>query len=120
MHELSIAEALLDIVLEHAGERRVTQVEVEVGHLRQVVPDALSFAFELLAADTAAQGAELVLREIEVRGRCRGCGSVSPQSGFPLLCRACGATNVEIVSGEELRVQSIEVTDEEPVLEEAR
>jgi hydrogenase nickel incorporation protein HypA/HybF len=120
MHELSIAEAVLGIVLEHAGGRRVTQVEVKVCHLRQVVPDALGFAFELLAAGTAAEGAELVLQEVELRARCRSCGEVSEQRSFPLRCQGCGALSLEIVSGEELRVQSIEVTDEEPVLEEAR
>jgi Zn finger protein HypA/HybF involved in hydrogenase expression len=45
---------------------------------------------------------------------------VSEQRSFPLRCQGCGALSLEIVSGEELRVQSIEVTDEEPVLEEAR
>lgn len=120
MHELSIAQAVMAIVAEHAGERRVTRVEVEVGHLRQVVPDALRFAFELVAQDTVAEGAELSLREVPVRARCRACGTTSPQRRFPLACGTCGGVDLEIVSGEELRVLSLEVTDEQPVLEEAR
>ena len=50
MHELSIAEAVVAIVDRHAGGRTVRKVELKVGHLRQVVPDALTFAFELLTA----------------------------------------------------------------------
>jgi hydrogenase nickel incorporation protein HypA/HybF len=117
MHELSIAEAILGIVEEHAGGRVVTRVEVEVGHLRQVMPDALRFVFQLVAQDTVADGADLVLHEIAVKGCCRACGALSWQKGFPLRCASCGAVELEIVSGEELLVESIEVTDEQPVLE---
>jgi hydrogenase nickel incorporation protein HypA/HybF len=118
MHELSIAQAILAVVSEHAAGRRVTRVEVEVGHLRQVVPSALAFAFELVAADTEAEGAALVLHEVPVRVRCQACGAHSPQAGFPLHCPACGGFEVHIVRGDELSVESLEVTDEHPVLEE--
>jgi hydrogenase nickel incorporation protein HypA/HybF len=118
MHELSIADALLAIVAEHSDGRRATRVDVEVGHLRQVVPSALSFAFELLAKDTSAEGAELCLHEIPVRARCRPCGAVTRQDRFPMGCAACHGTDLEIVTGEELRVVSLEVSDEQPVLEE--
>jgi hydrogenase nickel incorporation protein HypA/HybF len=118
MHELSIVEAILAIVEEHAGGRAVTRVEVEVGRLRQVVPDALRFAFQLLAHDTVADGADLVLHEVAVEGCCRACGAMSRQEGFPLRCARCGAVELEIVSGEELLVELIEVTDEQPILEE--
>ena len=43
MHELSIAEALVAIAARHAGDRQVVRVEVRLGHLRQVVPQALEF-----------------------------------------------------------------------------
>lgn len=112
MHELSIAEAVLGIVLDHAGERRVSRVEVRVGALRQVVPEALQFAFELLVRDTVAEDAELELESVEASGRCRGCGAYSSWRGFPLRCHACGGLEVEIRSGEELLVEAIEVTDE--------
>jgi hydrogenase nickel incorporation protein HypA/HybF len=59
MHELSIAEAIVDVAVRHAAGRRVTKVEVSVGALRQVVPDALDFAFGLVARGTALDGAEL-------------------------------------------------------------
>ncbi|HZU39482.1 MAG TPA: hydrogenase maturation nickel metallochaperone HypA [Solirubrobacteraceae bacterium] len=118
MHELSIAEAVLAIVGEHAGERRVTRVEVSVGALRQVSPPALSFAFELLSSGTAAEGAELVLREVPARGRCRECGATSRLAGFPFCCQRCGALEPEIVSGEELCVESLDVTDEPVPVEE--
>ena len=109
MHELAIAESIIGVATRHARGRRVTRVEVTVGHLRQVVPSALEFAFELVAP-----GVELVLNEVPAAGRCRSCGIESRLDGFPLLCPACGA-DVEVTAGEELRVESLDVEEEEEV-----
>jgi hydrogenase nickel incorporation protein HypA/HybF len=113
MHELSIAEAVVAIAERHAAGRRVARVEVAVGHLRQVVPSALEFAFQLVTQGTALDGAELVLEEVPARGRCRGCGAVSTLDGFPLTCAACGGWDVAVVAGEELRVESLDLEGEE-------
>ena len=107
MHELSIADALLGIALRHADGRRIESVEVKVGHLRQVVPDALLFAWTLVADGTAAQEAELIIEEIPAAGVCRGCGTQSEWDAFPLACRACGSIDVELVRGAELLVDAL-------------
>jgi hydrogenase nickel incorporation protein HypA/HybF len=112
MHELSIADAVVAIASRHAGDRRVTRVELKVGHLRQVVPDALRFAFELVAVGTPVEGAELVMDVIPAAGVCRECGTESELPGFPLLCAACGSAAVELVCGEELLVDALELEDE--------
>ena len=111
MHELAIAEAVVAIAERHARGRRVRSVEVEVGHLRQVVPAALEFAFELVARGTAVEGAELVLRAVSVSGRCRDCGAHSAMPGLPPACGRCGSVDVEIVTGEELRVDALELEE---------
>ena len=113
MHELSIAQALIDIALAHAGGRRVTLVEVKVGHLRQVVPDALAFAFELASAGTPVEGAALELEEVPAAGRCRACETESELPRFPLLCPRCGSADVAVLRGEELLVESLELEDRE-------
>ena len=113
MHELSIAEAIVAIADRHARGRQVTRVEVAIGHLRQVVPSALEFAFELVARGTALDGAELVLEEVPAAGRCRTCGTESRLAGFPLICPPCGSADVEVIAGEELRVESLDVEEEE-------
>ena len=96
MHELSIASAIVAIAERHAAGRRVIAVEVRVGHLRQVVPDSLAFAFELVA-----------------EGRCRVCATDGPLTAFPLQCAACGGLDVEVIRGEELLVDSLELEEEE-------
>jgi hydrogenase nickel incorporation protein HypA/HybF len=111
MHELAIAESVVDIAVRHAAGRRVARVELEVGHLRQVVPSALSFAFELVAQGTPVEGAELSMREVEAGGRCRSCGADTPLPSFPLACASCGGIDVEITRGEELRVEALELEE---------
>jgi hydrogenase nickel incorporation protein HypA/HybF len=111
MHELSIAESVLAIASEHAAGRPVCRVEVKVGHLRQVVPSALELAFELVAHGTAADGAELAIEEVPAAGVCRACGARSVLAGFPLTCASCGGLDLEVVAGEELYVDSIELEE---------
>jgi hydrogenase nickel incorporation protein HypA/HybF len=113
MHELSIAQAVVAIVERHAAGRRVTRVELRVGHLRQVVPGALELAFALVARDTVAQDAELDLEQVPAVGRCRACAAESDLDGLPLLCRTCGGWDLEIVRGEELEVHALELDDEQ-------
>lgn len=115
MHELSIAEAVVDIACRHAAGRRIASVEVRVGHLRQVVPDALAFAFELVAEGTAAEGAALAIVEVPPAGRCRACGAEAELEGFPLLCPRCGSADLEVRRGEELLVDSLEVEEREMI-----
>ena len=114
MHELAIAEAIASIA-EHQGRgRRVTRVEVEVGQLRQVVPDALAFGFELVTQGTALEGAQLALDEIPVRLACRSCAAETEADGFPFACKECGSLDVEVTDGEQLQVVAL-VLEDEPV-----
>jgi hydrogenase nickel incorporation protein HypA/HybF len=114
MHELSLAESVVRIAAAHADGRPVAKVELQVGHLRQVVPSALAFAFELVAQGTPVEGAELVMQMVPAAGRCRACGIESELPGFPLQCGACGGLDLELLRGEELLVDALEL--EEAVL----
>jgi hydrogenase nickel incorporation protein HypA/HybF len=108
MHELSIAQAVVAIAARHAEGRRVCRIEVKVGHLRQVVPAALEFAFQVLTEGTEMDGAELVIEEVPARTRCRACQAVTTTDQFPLACAGCHALDVELVAGEELLVDALE------------
>jgi hydrogenase nickel incorporation protein HypA/HybF len=111
MHELSIADAIVRIACTHAGERQIETVEIKVGHLRQVVPDSLAFAFTLVAEGTVAEGAELVMDVVPAAGVCRACGVESELPGFPLACARCGGLDIELVRGEELLVDTLTMVE---------
>jgi hydrogenase nickel incorporation protein HypA/HybF len=109
MHELAIAESVVSSVLERTEGRRVNVVRLRVGRLSGVVPDALTFCFELAAAGTALAGATLQVVEEDGRAHCRTCGRDFALGDAFLLCD-CGSADVELVSGRELCVTSVEVT----------
>jgi hydrogenase nickel incorporation protein HypA/HybF len=111
MHELSIADAVVRIASDHACGRRVTKVTLKVGHLRQVVPSALEFGFELVAHGTTVEGAELEIEDVQTAVRCRRCGGDTALREFPLQCGRCESFDVDIVAGEELFVESLELEE---------
>jgi hydrogenase nickel incorporation protein HypA/HybF len=112
MHELSIASAVLDVVERHAEGRPVSRVELKVGHLRQVVPQALEFAWQLVAEGTVADGAELAMEEVPATVRCARCGAESTLTAFPARCAACGSLDTDVTGGDELLVDALELQEE--------
>lgn len=114
MHELSIATAVLNTALKHADDRPVSEVGVRVGALRQVVPDSLCFYFDIVARDGPCEGARLTLTEVEARLRCRGCAQKWTPLWAEFRCPKCSGGDVEVLAGEELLVDYIEVEEPQP------
>jgi hydrogenase nickel incorporation protein HypA/HybF len=79
-----------------------------VGVAAAVVPDALTFCFDIVAADTIASGAELVVETIALRAACRGCAAEFEAASLVSGCPNCGAYGPRWLSGRELRVKSID------------
>jgi hydrogenase nickel incorporation protein HypA/HybF len=111
MHELAIAESIVRISSDHANGRQVTKIWLKVGHLRQIVPSALTFSFELVAQGTPVEAAELEIEQIPAIGLCQGCETESQLKEFPLQCQACGSFDLTILRGEELFVESLELEE---------
>lgn len=114
MHEMAIAEAIVGVVEREADGRAVRKIGVVVGHLRQVVPSALAFNFDLVTMGTVAEGAELELEHVPAAGVCADCGEETEMASFPLSCGTCGGMDVEITRGEELRVDWLELEEPAP------
>jgi hydrogenase nickel incorporation protein HypA/HybF len=113
MHELSVASAVLNTAVKHAGTRDVSVVSLRVGKLRQVVPDSLSFYFDIVSRDTVCEGARLELTEIDARLGCSDCAQEWQPDIPAFRCPRCESAAVQILAGEELEVDYIEVEDEE-------
>jgi len=116
MHEFSICEQLLRIVLEEwerltPRPRRLAAVRIAVGRLQQIVPETMQSAFETLARGTPAEGARLELRHVPVRVRCSECGAEREVIPPDFACPACGSVRVTIVAGRDLSIESLEVED---------
>jgi len=114
MHELALADAAVAICRRHADGRPVARVGVEVGALRQVVPDAFRFAFELLAEGTELAGAELEIVQVPTRVACRACDEETELATLPLACPRCGWPDIDVVAGEECHVAWLEIDQPVP------
>jgi hydrogenase nickel incorporation protein HypA/HybF len=109
MHELGIAQEVVALVADHAGGK-VTRVVLEIGKLSAILPDAVRFCFDLCSEGTVVAGATLDIIEIPGRARCRECGrEVMLEQPFGRCL--CGGTDLEWLTGEELRVKEYEVSD---------
>ena len=114
MHELSLSGAIVNTVVKHAAGRPVSLVSLRVGALRQVVPDTLEFYFEFVSKGTVCEGARLEQELIPALLRCAGCEREWEIDMPIFMCPVCGtAGRVEVASGEEFEVESIEVEETE-------
>lgn len=115
MHEMALAQRILQVVLDAAGDQEVRRFRVHIGRLQMVVPDSLRFSFELVGEGTAAAGAVLEMEETPARLQCGQCGAESGLDLPPFLCRHCGASEIEVLSGDEVMVDAIELESGETI-----
>jgi len=113
MHELSIASAIVATVERHAEGHPVETVKLRVGTLRQVAPASLLFYFDFVTRETVCERARLEIEVVPARLRCEGCGAEWELEQPLFRCAGCGSTRVEVVAGDELQVESIEIEEEE-------
>jgi hydrogenase nickel incorporation protein HypA/HybF len=113
LHELSLSGAIVNTVAKHAAGRRVSVVSLRVGRLRQVVPDTLDFYFGFVAQGTVCEGARLEQELVPALVRCGACER-EWELDLPIFrCPTCGGIEVEVLSGEEFEVESIDVEEAE-------
>ena len=116
MHELGIAQSVLEAAKAEAGKRgaKPVKVGVRIGELSAIDPDALRFSFEALTAESDLQGLKLEIESCARRHRCFDCGTEFEIKDFIFDCPQCGATRSECTSGEELDLVYIELEEYEP------
>ena len=111
MHELALSQSIVDAVLERArieGMHSVTRVVLELGTAAGVEREALCCCFDAVTRATPAQGAELAIEFVPLRGRCRECGMEFEPAGLVAPCPRCGTYAPLFMAGRELRVKSFE------------
>jgi hydrogenase nickel incorporation protein HypA/HybF len=112
MHELSVTEQLLNVVLEHARKvsaKQVLKVNVVIGDLTGFVNESIQFYFEILSRGTEAEKASLDITRIPNRVRCHDCKQEFQPDRGDWHCPDCGGSIEEVLGGRELYVESIEV-----------
>lgn len=112
MHEMSIAEGIVQILEEQAGEQgftRVRTVWLEIGPLAAVESQALLFCFEAVARHTLAEQARLEILELPGQAWCLGCSQTVAIRQRYDTCPQCGSHHLQVTRGDELRIKELEV-----------
>lgn len=117
MHELAVAQALLeqvDAVIDQHHASSATSIRVRIGPLAGVVPELLATAFPLAAAGSRMEHAALEFVHAPIQVRCQTCGAETEAAMNRLLCGACGDWHTQILSGDELLLESVELVMDPP------
>jgi len=114
MHELSIAQNIVDIIGQYVPAERsgdVRLVRIRVGPLAGIVADSLDFCFGAIVGGTQFENARLDIEQTPVQSRCTACNLVFAVEGAAFLCPGCGSADLALISGTELQVVEIELSD---------
>jgi hydrogenase nickel incorporation protein HypA/HybF len=116
MHELAVTESILAIALEHAQRAkasRVTEINLLIGNLSSIIDDSISFYWEIISKDTICAQSTLHFSRIPGHLKCNNCSNEYDLEGELIPCPMCSSSNVTILRGNEFRVDSIEVIQDE-------
>ena len=112
MHEMSIAQSLIEILreeMERHDARVLRSVHLQIGQVSAIVPEALSFCFQVMAEGTEMEGAKLIMDVIALRGRCPECRREFEIVDYRFTCPTCGGSKIETIAGQDLAVVDMEV-----------
>lgn len=112
MHELSVTENILDVVLKHAQDahaRQVVNIYLVIGQLASIVDDSVQFYWEMIAKDTIAEQACLHFRRVPAEFECLDCGHTFRLDDGDWLCPHCGSAQLTVIAGEEFFIESMDV-----------
>ena len=108
MHELAITQSIVETITDRLPEARVSAVHLTIGKLAGVVPDSVSFCFDLVTKGTNLEGATLRIDQPAGTFRCLDCQAEFAADDLIALC-GCGSADLTVLTGRELRITSVEV-----------
>jgi hydrogenase nickel incorporation protein HypA/HybF len=110
MHELPITQNILEIALRHAGDaKRITCINLVIGDLSAVIGESVQFYWDIISKGTIAEGATLHFERIRACFHCKDCGHEYRPDGRKFECPQCGSDQVNLIAGQEFRLESIEI-----------
>ena len=110
MHEMSIAQSIIDIVKEEMIRHHVNtlhSIRVQIGRLSAIVPASLSFCFEIMTADTELEGAELLMEIVPLQATCMECNETFEVMDYTFICPHCKSKDIQTLAGQDLTVVEI-------------
>ncbi len=112
MHERSLVRSLIEQVNEELRTRRLGPLRglrLELGEFSGVEPSLLQLAFDDMARDAWGHDVKLDLEIIPLSAQCLTCDKLFHVEGFRFVCPDCHGTDVQIRSGEQMQLVSLDV-----------
>ena len=112
MHEVALAEGIMDIVRDYAEREqatRVSEIALKIGAMSGVETEALLTAFRVINSGTLAAEAKITIKRVPLCARCASCGYEAQLERYNFWCPACDGGVLEIISGRELQVDYLEM-----------
>ena len=116
MHELSVAQSIIEIIQQHISESEwecVRAVRLKIGVCAGIVPDSLEFSFQAITAESSLRQAKLEIETIPFRIYCNTCKTTTEDNSGFVVCGICGSADTKIISGLEMQINEIEITESE-------
>jgi hydrogenase nickel incorporation protein HypA/HybF len=112
MHELSVTENILDIAIRHADRaeaNRISDLYLVIGDLSSIIDDSVQFYWDILTKNTIAEESRLHFKRIHTVLECKNCEQEYQPNGKDLVCPTCGGIQINIISGNEFYLESINI-----------
>lgn len=116
MHELSITESILQTSIQEAEKQhavKIRTIRLLLGQFSGIVPECIQMYLDLLSEGTIAEGAKVEATVLPLKVRCRDCGLESGITRSRIACPSCGSLRLQILSGREFMIDSLEVDTDE-------
>ncbi len=114
MHELPITKNIFEIVLKHTEKNNVEKVKfinLEIGALSDLQSEWIQRYFDQLSKDSVVEGAQLKITRVPAIFKCIDCKQsfeINSLLTDNLKCTHCKSKAVNLVSGREYNVKSME------------
>lgn len=114
MHELPVAERILEIALKAAREadaKEIVKIHLAIGQLSSFLDDSIQFYWGIIAQNSIAEGAQLEFRRIPAMFRCQDCEREFAVSSDSFQCPSCASDVLKLISGNEFFLEAIDVNE---------
>jgi len=112
MHEYHIVEGIVKQILEKAkasNAKKITIVTLVLGELSGLQEESIRVYFDNLSKDNMLEGAELIVKPVKSKLKCKDCGSIFEHEKSVFNCPKCSGLGVLTDSGKEFYIDSIEI-----------
>ena len=117
MHEVSVAESLIETITKEAKKINATPTAavISCGQLNPINDDVMQFAFEVATKDTLCDGMTISVKHMPWGGLCRDCKHEFEFDIYSPKCPKCNSDKFDLKEDAPLLLEEIEFDENQPL-----